>query len=67
MIHGEADRVISVDFGRRLFEAAPQPKTGVFLPGAGHEDLDSHGASETEIQFLREVFAPEAGVRSTGS
>ncbi len=67
VIHGEADRVIPVDFGRRLFAAAPEPKKGIFLPGAGHGNLDDFGAAESVIQFLREVLAPPKGVRSTGS
>ena len=52
LIHGEADRVIATRFGRRLFEAANEPKTAVFIPNGGHSDLDFHGIAETVLTFL---------------
>jgi fermentation-respiration switch protein FrsA (DUF1100 family) len=36
--HGDADRVIPFEHGRRLFEVANQPKRFVAIPGAGHND-----------------------------
>ena len=39
IIHGERDEVIDFSFGRRLFEAAREPKTFWAVPGAGHNDL----------------------------
>ena len=39
VIHGEADRVIPVEFGRRVFELAPEPKAALFHPRAGHNNL----------------------------
>jgi hypothetical protein len=44
VIHGARDMTIPVSLGRRLFEAAPQPKSLVILPQAGHNDLYAHGA-----------------------
>ena len=38
-IHGERDRVVPLELGRRLFEAANEPKTWWPVPGAGHDDL----------------------------
>ena len=35
-LHGSADPIIPVALGRRLFEAAPQPKAFIELPGRGH-------------------------------
>ena len=52
MIHGDADRVVPVRFGRRLFEAAPEPKTAHFVPGAGHNDLPGFGISGMVLEFL---------------
>src|SRR5215213_1584381 len=40
VVAGERDRVIPAAHSRRLFDAAPQPKRFVLLPGAGHNDLD---------------------------
>ena len=52
LIHGEADRVVPVGFGRRLFAAASEPKTARFVPGAGHDDLHAFGICGTVIGFL---------------
>ena len=52
LIHGEADRVIPVRFGRRLFAAAPEPKTAHFIPGAGHNDLFRYGSRRLALEFL---------------
>lgn len=37
-VHGEADQVIPLASGRRLFEAANEPKTLLTLPGHDHND-----------------------------
>ena len=52
IVHGERDRITSVQFGRMLFEAANEPKFGHFLPEAGHSDLMEHGLAEKAMQFL---------------
>jgi hypothetical protein len=38
-VHGDQDEVIPLDLGRALFDAAPEPKEWVPVPGAGHNDL----------------------------
>jgi hypothetical protein len=52
VVHGDADRVVPVAFGRELFAAAGEPKEAHFLPGAGHGDLDDHGLMDLELDFL---------------
>jgi fermentation-respiration switch protein FrsA (DUF1100 family) len=39
VIHGTADAVIPVSHGRRLYEAASNPKQALWVEGAGHNDL----------------------------
>jgi hypothetical protein len=39
VIHGTEDEVIAPWHGRRLFEAAPDPKQLLWVEGAGHNDL----------------------------
>jgi fermentation-respiration switch protein FrsA (DUF1100 family) len=36
--HGDADRIVPLRFGRRLFEAAAEPKQFLLLPGHDHND-----------------------------
>lgn len=37
--HGDADTIVPMQFGRRLFEAANEPKRFEVIPGAGHDDV----------------------------
>ena len=55
VIAGERDSVVPVEFSRRLYEAAPQPKTLLSVPGADHNDdelLDGKPAMEAIAEFL---------------
>jgi fermentation-respiration switch protein FrsA (DUF1100 family) len=52
VLHGENDRVVPVRFGRVLFDAAPEPKEGWFVPEAGHEDLARYGALDVVVAFI---------------
>ena len=36
--HGDRDRTVPIELGRRLYELAPEPKRFVVLEGAGHND-----------------------------
>ena len=38
VIHGEQDEIVPVEMGRRLYEAAPEPKEWYAIPHAGHND-----------------------------
>jgi fermentation-respiration switch protein FrsA (DUF1100 family) len=38
-LHGDRDEIIPLKLGRSLFEAAPEPKSFIEIPGAGHNDL----------------------------
>ena len=37
--HGDRDEIIPLRLSRSLFDAAPEPKYFVEIPGAGHNDL----------------------------
>ena len=43
VLHGSNDGVVPQAMGRRLFEAAADPKEGHFIEGAGHEDIFRFG------------------------
>lgn len=55
VVHGEADSVIPASHGRRLFAAAAQPKLGVFIPGADHNDLPDFGLADRVLEFLERL------------
>ena len=39
LAHGTADQAVPMTSGRRLFDAFPQPKRWVEVPGAGHDNV----------------------------
>ncbi len=55
-LHGERDRIVPVRYGRKLFEAATEPKSARYFAEAGHNDLYTHGAAEEVIDFIRKTF-----------
>ncbi len=52
ILHGRADNTIPIEFGRALFEAAPDPKEFIAIEGAGHSDIYMFGALENLKGFL---------------
>jgi fermentation-respiration switch protein FrsA (DUF1100 family) len=47
--HGDRDEIIPLKLGRSLFDAAPEPKRFIEIPGAGHNDLvETAGSSYRE-------------------
>ena len=38
VLHGDQDEIVPYEQGRRLFEAAPEPKTFYTISGSGHND-----------------------------
>ncbi|NQV28194.1 MAG: alpha/beta hydrolase [Rhodopirellula sp.] len=51
--HGDADRVISYESGRRLFAAARDPKHFVTLAGIGHNDRPAQEYYNAMSDFLK--------------
>jgi fermentation-respiration switch protein FrsA (DUF1100 family) len=58
IVHGEKDHVIPADHGRRLLAAALEPKRGVFVPHADHNDLYAFGLIGHIREFLVSLRAP---------
>jgi uncharacterized protein len=58
IVHGGRDTVIPLDFARRVYHAANEPKTLVVVPRAGHNDLFERGAWVKVRDFLGSL-APE--------
>jgi uncharacterized protein len=58
ILHGEKDTIIPVGYGKRLYEAANQPKQLKLFPDGGHTDLYYHGALDTVRTFLGQIRKP---------
>ena len=59
VVHGDADDIVPIRFGRALFEAAQEPKEAAWILGGGHEDLAQFGLGRMVLSFLdRRVPAP---------
>jgi len=67
IMHGEADEVVPVKFGRILFAAANPPKQGEFIPGVGHYDVYNMRVQQLVLGFLSKLpdedLLPNAGNR----
>jgi fermentation-respiration switch protein FrsA (DUF1100 family) len=57
VLHGDRDGVIPIALGRRLFEAAPEPKRFVELPGVDHVSVLEQGGLKPVREFLDQVEA----------
>jgi fermentation-respiration switch protein FrsA (DUF1100 family) len=55
IVHGGRDRVIPFSHGEALYAAAVAPKESLWIPEAGHNDLDAHGASAKIQAFLESL------------
>ncbi len=58
ILHGEADRVIPQSFGKRLFDAAQDPKTFLSLGPVGHEALFSPTTWAKGADFIDRTIGP---------
>ena len=52
VMHGERDQAIPFEFGKRMFDLAPQPKRFVAFPMGRHENLEQYGVVKTVKEFL---------------
>ncbi|TVR81801.1 MAG: alpha/beta hydrolase [Rhodospirillales bacterium] len=50
--HGTADRVVPIRFGRKIFEAAREPREAFWVEGGGHENLSALGLHDRVLDFL---------------
>jgi fermentation-respiration switch protein FrsA (DUF1100 family) len=57
--HGDADTIVPLQFGRRLFEAANEPKQFLVLPGHNHNDYLPYEYFEALTKFLAQLPATQ--------
>lgn len=56
VVHGDDDRLILPDLGRKLYEAAAQPKLFVLVEGGSHHNTNSVGQAQYR-QALAQLFS----------
>lgn len=54
VLHGDRDRVVPSALGKKLFDAANEPKRFVRFPEGSHVNLDDYGATSIARRFLSE-------------
>jgi fermentation-respiration switch protein FrsA (DUF1100 family) len=64
VLHGERDEVVPFAQGRRVFDAAPEPKRFFAIPGAGHNDTYAAGG-ELYWGVLRDFLEGLPGLTSS--
>ena len=63
IIHGGKDKVIPIEFGREMFEAASEPKEMIEFDNAGHSGMFMMGAFNKIREFLEKHIAiPDSAV-----
>ncbi len=63
VLQGSKDVIVPPDLGRRLFDAAPQPKTLWVALAGGHNDLFDFGAKDVVIGFVNRTIAEAVTLR----
>lgn len=58
VMHGDADQVIDQALGRRLFDAANEPKEGFWPHGVGHNDIFDLGGFNAARSFIERRLQP---------
>ncbi len=49
VVHGDADNLIKPELGRKLFEAAAEPKAFVLVPGGSHYNTNAVGQAQYRV------------------
>ncbi|MGB9151552.1 MAG: alpha/beta hydrolase [Alphaproteobacteria bacterium] len=52
LLHGELDQVVPIKFGKKLFDAANEPKKAVYVPDAGHNSVYNLEVQQIILNFL---------------
>ncbi len=56
VLHGDQDRTVPQKLGKRLFEAAKEPKESLWVDGAGHGNLYDFAADVGVIDFIKRIW-----------
>ena len=67
IIHGADDRIVPAEHGRKLLDAAREPKRGVFIPNADHNDLYAYGLVGHVRAFIANLGLNGSAARASAS
>ena len=59
IVHGQEDRVVSVEHGMQLFQASSHPKQAEWVSVAGHNNLYEYGMADLVIKFIDKYVTSE--------
>ncbi len=62
VLHGDADDIVPLDIGRRLYEAASEPKRFYTIQGAGHNDTYLAGGEPYFDELRRFIESPSGSI-----
>jgi hypothetical protein len=65
LMHGELDQVVPVKFGKKLFDAANEPKQAVYVPDAGHSNVYTLKTQQIVLNFLSKLPTDQLLDRAT--
>jgi len=64
ILHGDQDRTVPVEHGKRLYDAAREPKQIWIVPGAGHiQTMGDPAQRDRLVAWLKEVLAATPGTK----
>jgi uncharacterized protein len=63
VIHGAADTLIPVEYGKALFALANEPKELVIVPRAGHEVAFDESTWARELEFFGRHLMPKSAIQ----
>ncbi len=66
IMHGTADKTVPYQFGKRLFDLAPQPKDMLTFPGDGHDLLPAPGVAD-KLEAWLTAHVPLSAPDPTGT
>jgi fermentation-respiration switch protein FrsA (DUF1100 family) len=67
IFHGDVDGLIPMALGRKLFDAAPEPKTWLTVPGTGHNDVQTPEAERAVLDFLAQLSPASSSTPATAA
>lgn len=56
IMHGRLDKTVPIEYGRRLYEAAPDGAEFIEIKDGHHSDLEDFGSEEKAVEFFKKAL-----------